>query len=97
MAHLIFIFIFVGPIWTILVQFGAKFHPFRPLWKYLEPFSAIWSLLELFGDISSCLEPSVVIWSHLEPFGADWSHLEPYMSKRKTLFYGFSLRKKGNL
>ena len=89
MAHLIFIFIFVGPICTILDQFGDKFHPFRPLWtiffyhveaiwKYLEPFWAIWSLLELFGDIWSCLEPSVVIWSHLEPFGADWSHLEPF-------------------
>ena len=62
MAHLIFIFIFVGPIWTILDQFEAKFHPFRPLWthffyhvgaiwKYLEQFGAIWSLLELFGDI----------------------------------------------
>ena len=76
MAHLIFIFICVGPIWTILDQFGAKFYPFRPLctiffyqvgaiWKYLEQFWAIWSFLELFGDIWSCLEPSVVIWSQV--------------------------------
>ncbi len=69
MAHLIFIFIFVGPIWTILDQFGAKFHPFRPLWTHF------FTTLELLGNIWSSFKLFGAFWSYLETFEAVWSQV----------------------
>ena len=69
MAHLIFIFICVGPIWTILDQFG-------PNSTHLDPFALFFfTKLELFGNIWSSFELFGAFWSYLETFEAVWSQV----------------------
>ena len=69
MAHLIFIFICVGPIWTILDQFG-------PNSTHLDPFALFFfTKLELFGNMWSSFELFGAFWSYLETFEAVWSQV----------------------